>query len=48
LERGLFATVEKIAEAEKINASYVGRILRLTLLGPASSRRFSTDGRWRR
>ena len=27
-------TVEEIAAAEKINASYVGRVLRLTLLGP--------------
>jgi len=30
----VFATVEKIAAAEKINASYVGRVLRLTLLAP--------------
>jgi hypothetical protein len=29
-----FATVEEIASAEKINASYVGRVLRLTLLAP--------------
>lgn len=34
LETGTFATVEEIADAEKINASYVGRILRLTLLAP--------------
>ena len=34
LETGAFATVEEIATAEKINASYVGRILRLTLLAP--------------
>jgi hypothetical protein len=34
LETGAFATVEEIAHAEKINASYVGRILRLTLLAP--------------
>ena len=34
LETGVFATVEEIAEAEEINASYVGRILRLTLLAP--------------
>jgi hypothetical protein len=31
---GAFATVEEIATAEKINASYVGRLLRLTLLAP--------------
>ena len=31
---GVFATVEEIAAAEKINASYVGRVLRLTLLAP--------------
>ena len=34
LETGVFATVEEIAAAEKINTSYVGRILRLTLLAP--------------
>ena len=34
LETGVFATVEEIAAAEKINASYVGRVLRLTLLAP--------------
>jgi hypothetical protein len=34
LETGSFATVEEIATAEKINASYVGRVLRLTLLAP--------------
>jgi hypothetical protein len=31
----LFATIEEIAVAEKINASYVGRVPRLTLLAPA-------------
>ena len=34
LETGDFATVEEIATAEKVNASYVGRVLRLTLLAP--------------
>lgn len=34
LETGVFATVEEIAAAEKINASYVSRVLRLTLLAP--------------
>ena len=30
----MWTTVEEIAAAEKINASYVGRVLRLTLLAP--------------
>jgi hypothetical protein len=30
----VFATVEEIAAAEKINASYISRVLRLTLLAP--------------
>ena len=34
LETCVFATVEEIAAAEKINASYVSRVLRLTLLAP--------------
>lgn len=34
LENGTHATIAKIAAAEKINESYVGRILRLTLLAP--------------
>lgn len=34
LEAGIHATVEEIATAEKINTSYVSRILRLTLLSP--------------
>jgi hypothetical protein len=34
LETGVFATVEEVAAAEKINASYVSRVLRLTLLAP--------------
>jgi hypothetical protein len=34
LETGRFATISELAAAEKINASYVGRILRLTLLAP--------------
>lgn len=34
LETGVYATVEEIAAAEMINASYVGRVLRLTLLAP--------------
>lgn len=35
LETGAHATVEDIAAAEKINASYVSRVLRLTMLAPA-------------
>jgi hypothetical protein len=34
LESGVYGTVEEIAAAEKINASYVSRVLRLTLLAP--------------
>lgn len=34
LETGDFATIEEIAEAEKINPSYVSRVLRMTLLSP--------------
>jgi hypothetical protein len=34
LETGRFATITELAVAEKINASYVSRILRLTLLAP--------------
>ena len=35
LESGRYATVRDLAEAEKINESYLGRTLRLTLLAPA-------------
>ena len=34
LESGSYATVREIAAAEKINESYLGRVLRLTLLAP--------------
>jgi len=34
LETGQFATVQELAAAEKINASYVSRVLRITLLAP--------------
>jgi hypothetical protein len=34
LETGHYATVKDLAAAEKINASYVSRVLRLTLLAP--------------
>jgi hypothetical protein len=35
LETGRFGTIDEIAAAEKINSSYVSRVLRLTLLSPA-------------
>ena len=34
METGIYGTVEEIAAAEKINSSYVSRVLRLTLLAP--------------
>jgi hypothetical protein len=34
LETGRFATIDELAAAEKINSSYVSRLLRLTLLAP--------------
>ena len=34
LENGRYATVGDLASAEKINTSYVSRVLRLTLLAP--------------
>src|SRR4051812_21865617 len=35
LETGKYATIKEIAKAERINSSYVSRVLRLTLLAPA-------------
>ena len=34
LENGSYGTIEELAGAEKLNPSYVSRILRLTLLAP--------------
>lgn len=34
LDRGVYSSVTEIAEAEKINQSYLCRVLRLTLLAP--------------
>ena len=34
IENGVHASIEEVAAAEKINPSYVGRVLRLTLLAP--------------
>jgi hypothetical protein len=34
LESGVYGTIDEIAASEKINDSYVSRVLRLTLLAP--------------
>jgi hypothetical protein len=34
LETNAYGTIEEVAAAEKINPSYISRILRLTLLAP--------------
>src|SRR4051812_49164456 len=34
LENGTFNTISELAKVEKINSSYVSRVLRLTLLAP--------------
>jgi hypothetical protein len=34
LDTGVYCTIEDLAAAEKINSSYVSRVLRLTLLAP--------------
>ncbi len=39
LEDGVYASCEELAAAEKINDSYVRRVLRLTLLAPEIVRR---------
>ena len=36
LETGRYTTIREIANAERINPSYVSRVLRLTLLAPAT------------
>ncbi len=36
LETGRYTTISEIAKAEKTNPSYVSRVLRLTLLAPAT------------
>ena len=35
METGRYGTIDELAAAEKINSSYVSRLLRLTLLAPA-------------
>ena len=34
LDTGVYGSIDEIAENEKINSSYVGRLLRMTLLAP--------------
>lgn len=34
LDDGVYSSVTEIAEAERVNQSYVSRVLRLTLLAP--------------
>lgn len=34
IETGAYATIQEIADAENVNPSYVGRVMRLTLLAP--------------
>ena len=34
LDSGVYGSIEEIAAMEKINSSYVGRLLRMTLLAP--------------
>ena len=34
LDTGVYGTIDEIAKAEKINASYVSRLLRMTMLAP--------------
>jgi hypothetical protein len=43
LESGKYATIAEIAALERINESYVGRVLRLTLLAPDVSTRSCMD-----
>lgn len=35
LETGVYGTIDEIAAQEKINSSYVSRVLRMTLLAPS-------------
>jgi len=48
LETSAYGVIEELAAAEKINASYVNRVLCMTLLVPTSWRRSWTAGTsWR-
>jgi hypothetical protein len=42
LENSEYSTIDEIAKAESVNPSYISRVLRLTLLGPRSSKGFWT------
>jgi hypothetical protein len=47
LENGTYATIAEIAAAERINESYTGRVIRLTLLAPDIVQSIWTRGSWR-
>ena len=47
LENGTYATIAEIAAAERINESYTGRVIRLTLLAPDIAQSIWTRGSWR-
>jgi hypothetical protein len=44
LETGRYATIKEIAKGERINPSYVSRVLQLTLLAPATVEARSLGG----
>jgi hypothetical protein len=44
LDTGVHATLGDLARAKGVNATYVSRVLRLTLLAPVMSRAPSTGG----
>ncbi len=45
LEAGQYATIKEMAQAERINSSYVSRVLRLALLAPATVEAILVGGR---
>jgi hypothetical protein len=45
LESGTSASVAELAAAERINPSYLARVLRLTLLAPDTSKPCSIESR---
>ena len=47
LENGTHTTIAEIAAAERINESYTGRVIRLTLLTPDIAQSIWTRGSWR-
>ena len=48
LDTGAHATLEDLARAKGVHATYVSRVLRLTLLAPDIVETISTDGSRRR